>query len=221
MVPSSTYEGYWHMEGIPQEKIAGVGLYYYEVGNTLNGCALRFRPKKVTYYFSEPVYSPENDAVIPIQEGTAIVFSNDSLVHKCSLVKNTSQYNTAKRSYVGFFVINPDVSISSNSTNSPVPLPFTTKKLGCRNKETSALVLDRILGHGFLPLSILEIICEFAGWGCVSFIEQTEAMDTIKKDRIKIEEMVKTSSGENAQLGFSEGWGAMDGGVMCFHEYFN
>eukprot|EP00028_Trichosphaerium_sp_Am-I-7-wt_P010879 CAMPEP_0168536594 /NCGR_PEP_ID=MMETSP0405-20121227/19678_1 /TAXON_ID=498012 /ORGANISM="Trichosphaerium sp, Strain Am-I-7 wt" /LENGTH=228 /DNA_ID=CAMNT_0008564701 /DNA_START=68 /DNA_END=750 /DNA_ORIENTATION=+ len=195
MPANHSYEGFWHVEGTQTDNIKGVGLYYYNVSSNIQDCALRFRPRMVSYYFVDPVYQTSDDGIVTIKEGTCIAFSNEEFAHKASLMKNVSSTETADRAYLAFFII-----------DSEKPQKDTTTSLGHRSTMYHARFLSRLLG---LPLLVTYRICEFANLGT--------SADS-KNDALKFYSETKTNvlqySGENASPGMKEGWMARDGGVM-------
>lgn len=104
--PGVSYAGKWHTEGYNENIVAG-GVYYCHISPGLEGGNLKFRPQIV------PQVEVLKDINIPIEEGSAVVFSN-TIPHRFRKIQNTATNGTTQiRTFLSFFIIDPTVPIVS------------------------------------------------------------------------------------------------------------
>eukprot|EP01084_Bolivina_argentea_P184795 318733_1 len=182
------YKGHWHKEGLTENIIIG-GLYYLEKDIQLEGGNLKFRNVEsydefqcagyaddiVDFFYTDST-NYDISPVANINEGTAVVFDNERLVHRVKMLKNLVKDNEKRyRSFVAFFIVDP--SIRSDIT--------TGKYVTLKREEYAKIICE--YGCNKLSMDIAMIICEY---GCCGMTLK-EAKEMRKKD-IEIRKNSKT-----------------------------
>ena len=146
----SGYAGHWHQEGLT-ENIVLVGLYYFDKDKGLTGGDLKFRSDHM-YAYSGSV--GECDERCQINEGTAIVFKNVDTVHRVTMLKNKINDNqTRYRSYLAFFIIDPNERIIS------------TQDICSLKREFYINLISECLKEYMITLDVSSLICEYGNCG--------------------------------------------------------
>lgn len=102
------YSGRCHTEG-HEENIVAVGAYYLHVDDELEGGALKFRPKDAPdMHVYEEIQT--DFEVSLIGTGAAVVFSN-SMPHCFRQIRNLTQDDGRRRTFLNFFIVDPDQPI--------------------------------------------------------------------------------------------------------------
>eukprot|EP01083_Nonionella_stella_P090662 253289_1 len=147
----SGYSGHWHQEGLTEHIIMG-GLYYFERNKGMEGGNLRFRNVKqpddcYAEYLDEQVVHEAQ-----IKQGTAVVFDNVHLVHRVRLLKNKiGDKQTRYRSFLAFFIVDPDKRIKS-----------TKDVASCKREEFTSLIMKNTVIE---TEAIASLICEYGACG--------------------------------------------------------
>eukprot|EP01084_Bolivina_argentea_P274000 466865_1 len=140
--PRTGYKGTWHTEGLT-ENIAYVGIYFWEWDKQLSGGDLIFRQKRERESY-------ESQTWVSLMEGSCVVFDNFELVHKVQTLKNISDKIQHIRSFLAFFVVDPNKPIKS------------TKDIYTLKREDYVLIVHDITN---LDMNISILICEYAKLG--------------------------------------------------------
>eukprot|EP00927_Polykrikos_kofoidii_P013925 TRINITY_DN16072_c0_g1_i1.p1 TRINITY_DN16072_c0_g1~~TRINITY_DN16072_c0_g1_i1.p1 ORF type:complete len:682 (-),score=59.04 TRINITY_DN16072_c0_g1_i1:86-2131(-) len=175
----SEYIGLWHVDG-ELEHVAAVVLYYYTVGESLQGGDMEFCGREPmdmlgrgdnSNNFRDFSGGALRKALIgddsgskylqacraPIRKGTLLVFSNYQMIHRVLRMVNTSTEKEASRDFVALFILDP----------------ANEQRVTSRMMLAKSYVLSRTLTHSlpsagsscttFLAQSYLQLIAEFAG----------------------------------------------------------
>ena len=137
------YSGRWHTEG-HTENIVAVGVYYLYIDEQLEGGALKFRPKCAPAEGYNDGMQIDH-TVSCVQTGVAVVFAN-SIPHRFQQIRNLTQEDGRRRTFLNFFVVDPSQPILCQSNN-----------IACSPKHVIVQVL-REWNQGRLPDLILEQI---------------------------------------------------------------
>jgi hypothetical protein len=135
------YEGQLHREGLEDESIVAVGLYYPLVSDTLHGGELQ-----ITAVLKGGCGSkyPSSSPVV-IRQGTAVVFNNQQVYHRLQLMKGIG-----RRVVIGFFIVQSSKFPFSNQIE--VNMDYKA--------ELALLVLEQIYGVN-LPVECRKKIMEY------------------------------------------------------------
>ena len=117
---ASDYVGLWHVDG-QHEHVAAVVLFYYRVSPGLVGGSMEFLDRKpVALTHSDTRENPRNKwflqeklldgdharCIVPVEEGTMLVFSNYQMAHRVLKMANRSA-EQASRDFIALFIIDP------------------------------------------------------------------------------------------------------------------
>lgn len=152
------YSGHWHEEGLT-ENIKGVGVYYYKMDEGLTGGNIKFRNRKIPgggyrhrvwkkeddYRREGNIFEIEDAIEVSVAEGDCLVFEN-SLPHRLRMLKNNMKDGkTRRRGILTFFLISPQK-----------PLEFTTREVGCLNRDQLAEALRQFFDDDNVIADILS-----------------------------------------------------------------
>jgi hypothetical protein len=112
------YSGRWHSEG-HTENIIAAGVYYIHFDEQLEGGHLKFRPKEAPC----PEFSVGTDAEVAVGTGACVVFSN-SLPHRVRQIRNLTENDGLRRTFLNFFIVDPQKPISIDVFASRVLAPL-------------------------------------------------------------------------------------------------
>jgi len=160
--PGQSYEGTWHVEGLPQENIIGSGIFYYSTTSNVKGNSLAFRDKRDNDRLDRERTQNrrfyKNLGRVRTLPGRCLVFTND-LQHKVKKLSNPSNF-LAVRKILCFFVVAPSVRIPSSLS---VPEQYWDKiKIGvCMALWRVSMVLT----GSPLPQEVTKRILSYAKWG--------------------------------------------------------
>jgi len=164
--PKDTYEGAWHIEGVPQENIVASAIYYYST-NHVYGKGLEFRVKYPETYASAE-QSPNDDrewsmnqymGFFPTPPGRVLFFTN-GLQHRVMQLRNSSKTEVGTRKIFCFFLVNPDKKVISTADVPPQQWPSV------RTSYCVAITQwFRKLTKNFGPKEVVRMIAEFAKTG--------------------------------------------------------
>lgn len=132
------YAGVWHQDGL-RESIVAVVLYYYRASSTLQGGALEFMARdsaaRWTGDAGGPLFTPENTRTlieglprckVPVEEGTMVVFSNYSTVHRVLKIL-AEKGDGGSRDFVAFFVVDQRAPLATPDLG-PIQERFQRRK---------------------------------------------------------------------------------------------
>jgi hypothetical protein len=148
--PGETYEGVWHVEGMPHEEIVATAIYFIDRDDDIHGGNILFKRafhrQEADCIFStisqscpREVETMIAEGLLPVgqietNKGRLVVFPN-SHVHKVTELKNLSRDIKQKRRIIVFFLINPGKRILSTRE-----VPTQQEHVGGSMKKSSALV---------------------------------------------------------------------------------
>ena len=128
--PGETHEGVWHVEGMPDEHIIMASIYYYQ--DDFNNAKLEFRrdvsdkeederimllPQNTNVDYNDSLLQ-EHLGVVNTIENTIYAWPN-SCQHRLLPLINESSFETKKRSFIAFFLIDPDIKCIDTSMVKP------------------------------------------------------------------------------------------------------
>ena len=106
------YVGNLHKEGISEEQIVALGIYYFDINPNIIGGNLDIIKK---YAYSHNEERIMGNSVQHIKTGTCVVLSNVKTYHKVSKMENkTLNSGILSRKILSFFLINPKGGIKSS-----------------------------------------------------------------------------------------------------------
>jgi len=133
----ASYDGVWHVEGMPQEHIVATGIYYLD--SPAKGAELIFKRQfhscEHTYLFSNIGQSDSasfheifNNMYMPLgtiktTPGSVLVFPNTH-AHKVQPFTNDEE-ETIFRPFVVFFMVDPEITLPDFSTVDPAKVVST------------------------------------------------------------------------------------------------
>ena len=117
---NGNYEGEFHREGLPEESIIAVGIYYYDIDNSIEGgdLSLETDPNNTRKCLNYGIYLQRKEfnyfTINNIQTGNCIVFSNiDGIYHKLNKL-----HGYGKRKILAFFLVDPNKMNVKKSSHS-------------------------------------------------------------------------------------------------------
>ena len=126
--PGQTYSGVWHFEGMSGENIVATAIYFLRRDEGLEGGQLQFKrsfdeeeaehmidnmPQGRSYKIDEYASGFKPLGMTETPDGRAICFPNSHAHRLLTLVNKNSQ--PAKRRIIAFFLVNPNVRITSTA----------------------------------------------------------------------------------------------------------
>lgn len=180
--PRDEYEGVWHVEGVPSERIVASAIYYYSTTHVY-GDGLEFR---VPYpsHFASSEYSPTGEREwnmnqylghFPTPPGRLLFFTND-LQHRVMRLRNVSKTEQGKRKIFCFFLVNPNYRILST---------LDVPKQQWESNRLDLIAVMRIVFQEFVGLApddLVELIVDYAQTG-FSFKKACEHRLALMEDR--------------------------------------
>jgi len=160
--PGQEYEGSWHVEGMPHEKIIASCIYYYSTSPNVLGNQLAFRELRDNSAHergrSQNLNFHQNLGHVETPKGRCLVFTND-LQHKVKRLWNSSE-EIGARKILCFFVVDPGVRVKS-SLNIP---PQQWDKIRPVLIRLIDSVTTQLIGRT-LPKEVFELLLSLAKWG--------------------------------------------------------
>ena len=120
--PGESHEGIWHVEGMPDEHIIMSSIYYIE--DDIGEAKLQFRRDRgedeMDLYIEVPDQNAETSSQKYINQNIGNILTEDGYMyawvnacqHRLSKITNKTD-KQAKRSFLAFFLVDPDVKIIS------------------------------------------------------------------------------------------------------------
>lgn len=134
--PGESHEGIWHVEGMPDEHIIMTATCYFE--DDFKDCILEFRRDRDEKEQEFLMMIPDQNATI-MPDYSTIYQHMGNLTTECGvmyawanacqhrLLKITNKTNTkGRRSFIAFFLVDPDVKVVS--TSDVPPQTYITKE---------------------------------------------------------------------------------------------
>ena len=145
------YEGVWHEDGL-EEHVIAVVLFYYRVPPGLRGGAIELASKHRVAMWTGDAGGPRLNldgaqnfarrlprAVIPVEEGMLLVFSNYAQVHRVLPMLAAPGTGPVSRDFLAFFVIDQ---------RRPLPVPRDLGPLGARLGRRATLLARQLQPRG-------------------------------------------------------------------------
>eukprot|EP01117_Protostelium_nocturnum_P021060 TRINITY_DN99_c0_g3_i1.p1 TRINITY_DN99_c0_g3~~TRINITY_DN99_c0_g3_i1.p1 ORF type:complete len:934 (-),score=225.27 TRINITY_DN99_c0_g3_i1:76-2877(-) len=162
IAPGQTYEGNWHVEGTPMERIVASAIYYYHNSPNLEDDGLAFRnlTQKENYNERRTSYGGVNLGAFRTNEDRMIVFANN-IQHRVTRIKNPSN-EVGERKILCFFLVHPERRILSSED-----IPKQQWDEVCPQLRALLLWIGRNLGVS-LNKDCINLILQMAKWGFTS-----------------------------------------------------
>ena len=152
------YAGRWHTEG-STENIIAAAVYYAHFDDELDGGALKFRPK----HAPQPWYEIPTDEEVSVGTDAAVVFSN-IIPHRFRQIRNLTQKNGLRRTFLNFFIVDPRKPIDLNSYSFRVLSPL----------DEILPILDRVSQGRLLFEPIRKKIIQYLGSSAWENVEEAK-----------------------------------------------
>jgi len=165
---NNEYEGIWHDDGL-REHVVAVVLYYYRKSPNIKGGNLELCTKRTVQIgkhdadtgFVVDDYARELPrSIIPVEEGSLVVLSNYSSVHRVLRMVREPGEEDGCRDFLAFFVIDQRHPLQRPSPEN------TTESLQTRKETASELLQEQLV-----PRSTFGVDCTVVystGNGCVA-----------------------------------------------------
>lgn len=139
------YAGRWHTEG-NTENIIAAGVYYVYFDDELEGGALKFRPKEAP----QPWYNIPTDVEVAVSTDAAVVFSN-TIPHRFRQIRNLTEQNNRRRTFLNFFIVEPskpiDLNIYSTCTLTTLDIILSILAEASDDRLMIGPVIDKIIEY--------------------------------------------------------------------------
>eukprot|EP01117_Protostelium_nocturnum_P013598 TRINITY_DN5091_c0_g3_i1.p1 TRINITY_DN5091_c0_g3~~TRINITY_DN5091_c0_g3_i1.p1 ORF type:complete len:578 (+),score=165.24 TRINITY_DN5091_c0_g3_i1:156-1736(+) len=159
--PGQVYEGNWHVEGTPKEKIVASAIYYYENSTNLDDAGLAFRNLTGNgegWGNTKQSYGGVNLGAFRTVEDRVIVFANN-IQHRVTRIENPSK-QTGTRKILCFFLVHPEQRILSSDDIPAQQWDEIKPRLAL-----TILMIGKRLGVEKIPKDVVLLILRLAKWG--------------------------------------------------------
>ncbi|KAG4067751.1 hypothetical protein HA402_005523 [Bradysia odoriphaga] len=152
--------GSWHIEGMANERIVALGIYYYS-SNNITESRLNFQHAVQERYYDQNDHAANRQGHYQIigsivtKEGRCIAFPN-TLQHQAAPFKLEDSTRDGHRKFLVFFLVDPSVKILSTSRVPPQQKAWFKNEIDKQRIPFPTAPLHRIIDFMEWPMALKE-----------------------------------------------------------------